>query len=90
MTFNEKELLTILNFTTNIEDALYMNELIIYKDKKVLMKGNTKEVLQNIDVFEENKIELPFVVSLSNKLMFYDLIDRVYYDAGDLVNAIWK
>ena len=89
-TFNEKELLTILNFTTNIEDALYMNELIIYKDKKVLMKGNTKEVLQNIDVFEENKIELPFVVSLSNKLMFYDLIDRVYYDAGDLVNAIWK
>ena len=89
-TFNQKELLTILNFTTNIEDALYMNELVIYKDKRVLMKGNTNEVLQNIDFFDENKIGLPFIVSLSSKLMFYGLIDRVYYDAGDLVNAIWK
>ena len=67
-----------------------MNELIIYKDKKVLMKGNTKEILQKIDVFEEKKIELPVVVSLSNKLMFYGLIDKIYYKTGDLVNAIWK
>ena len=47
-------------------------------------------VLENEEVFEENEFELPFVVSLSNKLKFYDLIDKVYFDEKKLVNDLWK
>ena len=88
--FNEKESLTILNLTTNIEEALYAKELIIYKNKKIIIKGKVKEVFKEIELLEQNKIELPFIISLSNKLMFYNLIDKIYYNKEQLVNAIWK
>ena len=35
-------------------------------------------------------MELPFTVNLSNKLKFYELIDRVYFDDKKLVDDLWK
>ena len=35
-------------------------------------------------------IELPFMVDLSLKLMFYEIVDNMYLKEEDLVNSLWK
>ena len=46
--------------------------------------------MSNKKVFEKYELERPFVVSLSDKLKFYDLIDKIYFDEKKLVNDLWK
>lgn len=88
--YAKKEDMTIINFTSEAEDVLYADNIIIIDGGKVVLSGSKKKVLENEEVFEKNGLELPFVVSLSNKLMFYDLIDKVYFDEKKLVNDLWK
>ena len=88
--YAKKEDMTIINFTSEAEDVLYADNIIIIDGGEVVLSGSKKKVLENEGVFEENGLELPFVVSLSNKLMFYDLIDKVYFDEKKLVNDLWK
>ena len=35
-------------------------------------------------------LKLPFVVDLSLKLNYYDLVDKIYLDEKSLVDEIWK
>lgn len=82
--------LTILNITEDIEDSVYGDEIIIIYDGKVKLQGKKEKVFQEELIFEQLDLKLPFVVELSYKLMFYNLIDRLYFDMEDLVNVLWK
>lgn len=88
--YAKKENVTIINFTSVAENILYADNIIILDDGRIVLNGSKRMVLENEEVFEENEFELPFVVSLSNKLKFYDLIDKVYFDEKKLVNDLWK
>ena len=82
--------ITIVNFTNNCIDTLISDEIIIIGDGKVILHGSKRKVLEDEKFFEKNDLELPFVINLSNKLKFYDLIDKVYFNEKKLVDDLWK
>lgn len=86
----KKKPFTIINLTNDSNDMMISDEIFIIGNGKVLLKGGKKRVLENEDFFEENDMSLPFVINLSNKLRFYDLIDKVYFDEKKMVDDLWK
>ena len=82
--------ITMINLSNDVNDALISDEVVIIGGGKVLLKGSKKRVLEDENFFETYDMELPFTVNLSNKLKFYELIDRVYFDEKKLVDDLWK
>lgn len=83
---NQKQNMTIINITSNIEEVLYSKDAIVI-DKKVIIKGKTKKVLEEIKQIEQ--FGLPFIVDLSNKLKYYEVIDKLILKKDEMVDAIW-
>ena len=88
--FAKKENITIINFSNDMDESFYADNIVIIGEGKVLLKGSKKKVFEKEEVFEKYELERPFVVSLSDKLKFYDLIDKIYFDEKNLVNDLWK
>ena len=88
--FAKKENMTIVNFTNDVEDSLIADNIVIIGNGKILVNGSKRVVLANEEFFENYELGLPFVVSLSNKLRFYDLLDKIYFDEKKLVDELWK
>lgn len=82
--------ITMINLSNDVNDALISDEVVIIGGGKVLLKGSKKRILEDENFFETYDMELPFTVNLSNKLKFYELIDRVYFDDKKLVDDLWK
>lgn len=81
---------TVIHVTNDIEDVLFGDEIIMINEGKLVLQGKTNEVLSESEVFNKFHIERPFIVELSEKLKFYGVIDKLYYDINTLVGAIWK
>lgn len=88
--YSKKEKITVVYMTNDVEDALLADEILIIGDGKVLLKGSKRKVFEKEDFFEQYDMELPFVVSLSEKLKFYELIDKIYFNEKKLVDDLWK
>lgn len=86
-TLHKKEGLTILNFTNDIEESIYGEEILLLNQKVLI--HDTKET-----VYKEEKLlkeyGLPFMVSLSKKLSYYHLLNETIYDMEDMVDYLWK
>lgn len=82
--------MTIVNFTQNTEDCLLGGDVIILGDGKVILSETKEEIFNNTKIFKDLKLNLPFIIDLAIKLKYYGLVDRLYFDDGDLVDAIWK
>ncbi len=79
-----------INVTNNSEEALLTNYLIIYDRDKILIEGNTLEVLKEEKLLKRLGISLPFMVELSLLLKDYDLIKDIYLDYEKLEGALWN
>lgn len=86
----KKKSMTIINFSNDIEEALFADMVVIIGGGKVLLKGSKRKVFENVEFFEKNDLGRPFIVNLSDKLKFYDLIDKVYFDEKKLVDDLWE
>lgn len=85
-----KKDMLIINITQDIEDTLISDEVILL-DKGNLVLQTTKEKLyENEKILSHLGFKLPFMVELSNRLIFYNLIDNVTYDMKELVDLLWK
>lgn len=82
--------ITIINFTTNLEESFATNRLIILNKGKVLLDGKPLEVMEKDTLLNRIGLELPFIIDLSSKLKLYGLIDDLYVDIDKLVFDIWK
>lgn len=69
---------------------MYGSEIIIIDKGKVLIQGKNEDVYKEEKIFKKLGFELPFMVELSNRLMFYDLIKKPIYDMEKMVNTLWK
>lgn len=87
---NEKEKITIINVTHDLEDALYGKEIVVLNKGKIILQGSNSEVFKKVKIFEKIKMDLPFIVDLSNKLRYYELLDDIIFDMNEMVNIIWK
>ena len=80
--------LTVINITNNVEDILLSDEIVIIDDKKCISYNNINKL--NEEILNKNNLKLPFMIDLSNKLKYYDLIDKIYIDKKELVDEVWK
>lgn len=86
----KKQKKKIINYTTEIEETLLLDYTIVKHKDKIIMEGNTKDILLEEKILKRLGFNLPFIVELSNGLKLYGLIDKTYYDIESLVNDLWK
>lgn len=86
----KRKKLTVINVSNDVEEALYADMVVIIGDGKVLLKGSKRKVFENETFFESYDLKLPFIVNLSNKLKFYELVDKIYFDEKKLVDDLWE
>ena len=85
--YNEKGM-TIINFTSNVDECLYSDNIIALNQKKALSFTKKDDFFKEINMFKN--LDLPFIISLSSKLKFYNLIHDTYFDEEELVDVLWK
>lgn len=87
---NEKKDVTILNITHDLDESLYGNDILLLQDGKVVLHGSKEEVLKEEQLLKNAGLELPFLVDLSIRLMYYGVLDHMILDMNEMVNTIWK
>lgn len=80
----------IINYTTDIEETLLLDYLVVLHENKIIMEGKNELVLQEEKILKKLGFNLPFIVELSNGLKYYGVIDKVYFNNEELVNVLWK
>lgn len=86
----DKQNINYVNVTSNIEDALFGDYIIVYDEDMKVLEGNKEVVLKNEKLLKKLGFGVPFVVDLSIQLMYYDILDKVYYDVDNLLEALWN
>lgn len=81
---------TIINFTHDIEESIYGDDILIINDGKVVIHDSKENVYRQEKLLRNLDFDLPFMVDLSNKLSYYDMLDEVIYNMDDMVNVLWK
>lgn len=81
---------SFVNITSNVEDVIYSDYVIVYDDDKKILEGNKEMVLRNEKLLKRLGYGVPFVVDLSIQLNYYDIFDTVYYDMDKLTEAVWN
>lgn len=85
-----KQNIHYINVTSNVEDALFGDYVIVYDEDMKVLEGNRDVVLKNEKILKKLGFGVPFVVDLSIQLMYYDILDRVYFDVDNLLEALWN
>ncbi len=81
---------SFVNITSNVEDVIYSDYVIVYDDDKKILEGNKEMVLRNEKLLKRLGYGIPFVVDLSIQLNYYDIFDTVYYDMDKLTEVLWN
>lgn len=87
---NREQKITILNITDDLEDSVYGQDIILIDDGKVILNESIKTAFGKEKIFKKCNLELPFMASLSLKLKYYDLVDKIILDMNKMVNMLWK
>jgi len=85
-----KKGMTILNFTSDNNEILEGNDVLILKNGQVVLKSSVLNAFDDLSLYENNNIQLPFIVDLSLKLKYYGKVDKIYYSMKKLVDDLWQ
>lgn len=85
-----KNNLTVILATTNLEEILDSDYTYVLHKGSVIMEGNPISVVKEEKVLNRVGLELPFMIDLSLKLEFYELIEEEITDMDRLVDTLWK
>ncbi len=77
---------TIINITNDPEESVFGKDIVVLSEEVLYFK--TKDILE--EDFLSNDLDSPFIISLSTKLKFYDLISKNYLDIDKLVDDLWQ
>ena len=82
--------INLINMTTNSEHLFFSDDVIVLNNFKRVINGNYEEILDGNSILPYMGLKLPFVVDLSNNLILYNVVNKIYYDIRKLVNKLWK
>lgn len=80
----------LLNASNNGENLLISENVLLLNDMKCIFNGDKKELLNGNTILPYMGINLPFTADLSQNLVLYGIITKVYLDDKKLVSKIWK
>lgn len=86
----EKHGTTILNVTHDLDESLYGEKIILLQNGKIVLQDSKEEVLKQEQILKRAGLELPFLVDLSIRLMYYGILDHMVLDMDEMVSIIWK
>lgn len=81
---------TYIVSTTNLDNAIYTDELFIISDGKIILNGDPTEVMEKDNIINKAGLKIPFMIDLSVKLKDYDLIRKIELNKEKLINNLWK
>lgn len=82
--------LTVILATTNLEEILDSDYTYVLNKGSIVMEGVPLSILKEETVLNRIGLELPFMIDLSLKLEFYELIHEEITDMDRLVDTLWK
>ena len=80
----------VINVTSDIEDTINADRIVIIHDNNLVCDGKTLSVLNEEKLLKRLGIGLPFIVELNKYFMDYGMINKYYLDNDKLVGALWK
>ena len=80
----------VINLTSDMEETLEADRIIVIHDRKLACDGKTLSVLNEEKLLKRLGLGMPFIVELNKYLMDYGMIDKYSLTNEKLVNAIWK
>ena len=86
----KKHGITLINVTTNLDETLYTNKVIVIENFVVIMEGNTMSVLQADTLLKRLGFKLPLSIELSIELGHYGILNKIYTSNEKLVAELWK
>jgi hypothetical protein len=81
---------TIINITNDNEEIIYGKKVLILKDNEVILNDDIKNLINDEKYFKQIKSDLPFMISLSLKLKYYNLLDKQITSMDRMVDKLWK
>ena len=87
---NEELNISILYTTSDINDVINTQNIIVINDGNIIMSGTFKDIILQDNELSKIGFEIPLMIDLSRKLQFYNLIDDIYYDPDRMVDKLWK
>ena len=84
-----EEEITVINFTSDLDESMYSDKIILLSNFKVLGEYLPYEIYDDDKLFYQNGLEIPFIADLSIKLKMYDVISKYYSDMKEMVDDIW-
>lgn len=82
--------LTILNITSKLDTIYDSNIVYLLNNFKLEKLGTVEEAFNKDSYLKEIGLSIPFIIDLSLKLKFYNLISKLYYDLDKLEEDLWK
>ena len=76
--------------SNNLDLSTESSKLIILNKGEVVLDGDTLDVLKEDSLLNKVGLDLPFMIDLSIKLKYYDLLDDIEFDMDRMVDKLWK
>lgn len=86
----ENKKITVINITSNIEESLYGEKIVVIYNGEIKYDCKIVDILKKEKQLKKIGFDIPFIISLSNKLKYYDLVDHTYYSIRKLVDDLWQ
>ena len=84
--------ITIIMSSSSLEEVIYtINSIVCVLDKGVIVSsGDMLDVLSDDSLLNKIGLELPFMVDLSVKLEYYNLVPKINLSPLGMVEHLWK
>lgn len=86
----KKQNITFINITSNEEEYLINEYMIVLNNRIVALEGEILLVLEQEKILKRLGFSLPFMIDISLQLKAYGLIDKVFTNYKELVGELWK
>lgn len=86
----KKEKITILVSTSDLENILIGNKVLVLGNKTIFLEGPVLEILKNDNKLTRLGINIPIMMDLSIKLGEYNLLDKIILNPDRMVDTLWK
>ena len=84
--------ITIILSTSSLDEVIYtINSTLYVLDKgEVVSSGEMLEVLSDDSLLNKVGLKLPFMIDLSVKLKYYNLVSKINMSPLGMVDSLWK
>lgn len=82
--------MTIINFTSTLEESLYGKDILLLHNGNIIKHDKKEVLLKEEHLLKKIGLEIPFLVDLSIRLMYYGVLDHIIFDMDEMVDIIWK